>query len=221
MTTLASSLAPVIDAAAAEQHLLLHAVRWDQYEAIGALFQDRPNLRLTFDRGRLEFMTTSPEHERHKRWLGRLLEALAEELGKPIATFGSMTFKQEVLDRGFEPDDCFWIAHELQMRGKLTWDPEHDPPPDLTLEIEVSRSVLDRMSIFAAFRVPEVWRYNGEAIQVFLLGSDGQYQKSTRSPTFPNVPMDDLVRFMQPSESQDYLSVIRSFRTWLREHLGR
>jgi Uma2 family endonuclease len=222
MSVLAPTRPPLPDVApAGEQRLVLEAVSWDQYEAIGEVFRDRPSLRLTYDRGRLEFMTTSPEHERNKRWLGRLVETMAEEFGKPIAPCGSPTFKQEILDRGFEPDECFWIAHELHMRGKLTWDPEQDPPPDLILEIEVSRTAVDRMGIFAAFRVPEVWRYNGETIRVFLLGTDGKYAESATSPTFPGVPLKELVRFVQPNPSQDYLSVVRSFRTWLQEHLAK
>lgn len=222
MSVIAPFRSPLSDVLpSAEQHFVLNAVSWEQYEAIGEIFRDRPGLRLTFDRGRLEFMTTSPEHERNKKWLARLVETMAEEFGKSIATYGSATFKQALLDRGFEPDDCFWIANERQMRGKLTWDPEGDPPPDLTLEIEVSRAAINRMAIFAAFRIPEVGRYNGETIRVFLLGADGQYQENAASPTLPGVPLQELVRFLQPNPSQDYLSVIRSFRTWLQEHLAK
>jgi len=209
------------DAPPSGQRFVIDGVSWEQYEAIGEIFRDRPALRLTFDRGMLEFMTTSPEHERNKKWLGRLVEVMAEEFGKPIAPYGAMTFKQEVLDRGFEPDECFWIAHELQMRGKLSWDPEQDPPPDLMLEIEVSRTAANRMGIFAAFRVPEVWRYNGETIRVFLLVPDGKYEESQTSPTFPGVPLQELVCFLQPNATQDYLSIIRSFRNWLQEHLAK
>ena len=82
-----------------EQRLLLHDVRWDAYVAIGSALQDRP-VRMTFDRGRLEFMTTSPEHEIYKKWLVRCVETLAEEFGLVIATAGNMTFQRKDLDRG-------------------------------------------------------------------------------------------------------------------------
>jgi hypothetical protein len=29
-----------------------------------------------------------------------------------------MTFQREDLERGFEPDECFWIANEAHMRGR-------------------------------------------------------------------------------------------------------
>src|SRR2546430_11358481 len=50
----------------------------------------------------------------------------------------STLFRSQDLDRGFEPDNCYWIANEQAVRHKLTWEPEKDPPPDLMIEIEVS-----------------------------------------------------------------------------------
>src|SRR5262249_31014285 len=52
-----------VQADTGEQRLLLHGVPWSAYVAIGEALKDRPGLRLTYDRGRLEFMTLSPEHE--------------------------------------------------------------------------------------------------------------------------------------------------------------
>jgi Uma2 family endonuclease len=204
-----------------EQRLLLHDVSWPAYIAIGEALRDRAGLRMTYDRGSLEFMTHSAEHEKHKKRLARLVEALAEEFQLRIETAGNMTFQREDLARGLEPDDCFWIAHEAQVRGKLTWDPTRDPPPDLVLEIEVSRSALDRMGIYAALRVPEVWCFDGQSLRVYLLQSDGTYQPAERSPTFPQVPIQELVRFLKPSETEDYLSIIRSFHQWVRGLLQR
>ena len=108
MTTLAHSpvpSAPVLPTSA-EQHFVLHNVSWEEYVAIGHLFTDRPGLRITFDRGTLEFMTTSPRHERYKYWLGRFVDIMADELQKPYVPGGSMTFQADELERGFEPDDC-------------------------------------------------------------------------------------------------------------------
>ena len=204
-----------------EQRLLLHNISWQDYQTIGDILRDRPSLRLTYDRGSLEFMTTSSRHEVYKRWLSRLVEALAEELNIPIAPGGNVTLKREVLERGLEPDDCFWIANERRVRGKLDLDFATDPPPDIVLEIEVSRSALNRMDLYAALGIPEVWRFDGQTLQVHVLQPDRTYQAVERSPTFSLVPPAEIVRFLQPSETQDYLSVIRSFRTWVREQLAR
>jgi Uma2 family endonuclease len=206
---------------AAEQRLLLDDVDWQAYVTIGEALRDRPGLRMTYDRGRLEFMTTSPEHEIFKKWLSRFIETLAEEFNRPITTAGNMTFQREDLARALEADDCFWVAHEPQMRAKLEWDPHRDPPPDLALEIEISRSAIGRMAIYAALRVPEVWRFDGETLRVHLLQPDGTYQPAEQSPSFPGIPLAELVRFLRPSQTVDYLSVIREFRAWVREQIAR
>src|SRR5262249_41060948 len=144
MTRLAHTSAPPPPApkgpAKMEQRFMLTGIDWQTYQVMGKLLADRPGLRITYERGTLEFMTTSPKHEIYKKHFSRFIEIMAEECEKPYTSAGSMTFQKEEIERGLEADDCFWIDHEPQMRGKLTWDPDTDPPPDLALEIEVSRS---------------------------------------------------------------------------------
>ena len=203
------------------QRLILNHVRWHSYVAIGALLSDRPCLRMTYDRGTLEFMTTSPQHEIYKKRLGRLIETLAEECNLRIASAGNMTFQNEELERGLEPDDCYWIAHEANMRARLAWDAKLDPPPDLVVEIEISRSAVDRMGVYAALGVPEVWRCDGVTLRANLLQPDGGWLESEYSPTFPKIPLTDIVPFLQPSEAVDYLSMVRAFRAWVDEQRRR
>jgi Uma2 family endonuclease len=200
-----------------EQRVLLHGLSWQDYIQLGKILCDRPALRLTFDRGTLEIMVTSREHEFYKTRLGRLMEILAEEFNLPIDPGGNMTFQREELEKGLEPDNCWWIEHEEQVRGKLTWDPAVDPPPDLLLEIEVSR--LARMAIYAALRVPQVWCFDGKSLRVYLLQPDGTYRQANESPTFPGIPIAEIVRFLQPD--QDYLTVQRQFRAWAKRHRRR
>ena len=76
------------------QRVILQGVDWRSYCRIGRALADRPGLRLTYDRGVLEIMTTSPEHGRFKRLIDRLLTAWAEEMGMTMACLGSMTFKR-------------------------------------------------------------------------------------------------------------------------------
>lgn len=117
MTTLTHPpilFAPASPLAKDEQRFVISNITWQEYVKVGELFADRPALRITYDRGRLELMTTSPRHEGYKRWLGRFVETIAEELNKPLVPGGSMTFQREDLERGFELDDCFWIANEVR-----------------------------------------------------------------------------------------------------------
>jgi Uma2 family endonuclease len=213
--------APLDYRATAEPRVLLSGVGWDDYVAIGRIFHDRPSLRLTYDRGALEIMTTSPEHERVKKLLARLIETLAEEYGMEVATAGNMTFRSGDLARGLEADDCFWIAAEARMRTRDDWVAGEDPPPDLVLEVEISRSAVPRMPLYAALGVREVWRCDGETVQVHVLQPDGTYGTVEESPTFPGIRVAEMIGFLRPAERAGYLAVIRAFREWVRQRRGK
>lgn len=203
------------------RRVVLDNISWEDYLKIGAILRDRPALRLTYDRESLEIMTTSPEHEKYKMRLGRMVETLAEEFSLPLEPGGNMTFQRQDLVKGLEADQCYWIQHEAQVRGKLVWDAVVDPPPDLVMEIEFSRSVMSRLAIYAALRVPEVWCFDGENLRVYLLQADGTYKVSDRSPTFPGIDLAKMATFLKPSSGEDYLSVIRTFREWVRSVRGK
>ncbi len=83
---------------------------WQGYSKFLEAIGDRP-IRLTYDQGALEIMSPTQEHERIKTILGHLLVTLVDELGLELEAGGSMTFRREDLDRGLEPDECYWIAN--------------------------------------------------------------------------------------------------------------
>jgi Uma2 family endonuclease len=204
--------------ASRQQALRLDAVSWSQYERIGHLFQDRP-LRITFDNGRLEIMTTSAAHERHSRKIALLILVLVEELGLQMAGFGSMTFKQKPAKKGLEPDECFWIQNAAAVRSKNEIDLAKDPPPDLVLEVEISRSTLDRMSIYSALGVPEVWRCTTNNARVCHL-VNGDYMEEYRSVAFPSLHPQALLNFLRRYPDLDDIGLMRQFRTWVRKQIA-
>jgi len=201
-----------------EQRILLHNVSWQTYETLLREFDERP-IRLTYDRGDLEIMTLSHGHENYGKLTGRFVETLTEELNIAIHSGGSTTLKRELKKRGLEPDECYWIQNEPAMRGKKDFDQDNDPPPDLGIEIDITHSSLDRMAIYAALKVPEVWRFDGESFSVYRLGADGKYHLSKQSLAFPFLPLAEVLRFLRASDEQDETSLVRSFRRWVREHL--
>lgn len=202
-------------AKSAEQRLRLSDIPWATYVAYSDGLGPR-HIRVTFDRGEMEVMTLSPRHERRKKLLSRLVEALTEEMEIDIASFGSMTCRREDLTRGLEPDDCYWIQHEPQVRGRADIDLDSDPPPDLALEIEISRSTLNRMSIYAALRVLEVWRCGDDGLRVMLLTARGTYRLSGRSKAFPFLPLAEFTHFLERTDLSE-TQLLRSFRSWIRK----
>lgn len=195
--------------------VVLNAVSWNDYERVGEIFRDRP-IRLTYDQGTLEIMTTSSRHERRKALLRKMIDALAEEMRINIASYGSMTFKRKAKQKGLEPDECYWVQHETEVRGRDEITLQNAPPPDLVLEVEVSRSMLSRISIYAAFAVPEVWRCRQKAIRVVRL-VDGKYQTSECSEAFPFLNPTALLPFLNLSADVSEVEMILRFRDWVRQ----
>jgi Uma2 family endonuclease len=202
--------------APAEQRLRLSLIPWETYVLYSDGLGPR-HIRVTYDRGEMEIMTVSSKHEHKKTLLGRLVEALTEEMEIDIASFGSMTCRRKDLKRALEADESYWIANESKLRGRVDIDLEIDPPPDLALEIEISRSTLDRMAIYAALRVPEVWCSDGEDLRVFLLSSRGSYRQGDRSKAFPFLPLTEFAQFLTRTELSE-TQHLRSFRAWVRKH---
>lgn len=197
------------------QRLLLYNVDWKTYDVLLHALDER-NLRLTYDRGNLEIMALSPEHERSNDLLRLVLLVLSEELNVPLSGFGSTTFRRKDLDRGLEPDQCFFIGRVPNVRGKRQYDLTVDPPPDLAIEVEVSRSCLERMGIYAAIGVKEVWRFDGRSLEVCRLSQKGEYETADRSSYFPTVPLHDLVRFVRKGQSMIDAEFVRELRAWVR-----
>jgi Uma2 family endonuclease len=200
------------------QRQLLRHIPWDTYEFLLHELETR-HLRITYDQGELEIKTLSHEHEFWSTLLGKFVLVLTLELNIPIHSGGSTTFRRILKKKGLEPDECYWIQNERLMRGKKDFDLESDPPPDLAIEIEVTQSAPNRMRIYAALRVPEVWRFDGESIHIHLLGGTGKYKVSPTSAAFPLVPIREIERFLGASETTDETTLLRSFSAWVREKI--
>ena len=198
------------------QRFILENVSWGRYTRLLRALEDR-HLRMTYDRGVLEIMTLSFEHESTSRFLGRLVVVLTEEFDLALAPGGSTTMRRKRKMKGLEPDDCYWIAHEPAVRGKKVIDLRTDPPPDLTIEVDVTRSSLNRMAIYAKLRVPEVWRHNDEGLTFNVLNAAGEYGSAAASTMFPlPIAPADLMPFTQMRGQLDDNAIIKQFRAWLR-----
>jgi len=200
--------------------LLLDGVDWKTYTRLLRVFAERPSIRLTYDRGRLEIMSPQRKHERHVEMLGRFVIVLTEELGLPISSGRSTTYRQRRKKRGLEPDNSYWIANEAKVRNKDQIDLSLDPPPDLAHEVDVTRSSLNRMAIYAALSVPEVWREVDDVLSFHVLDGSGKYRESTESQAFPGLRPGDLQAFLAQVGQMDENALVRKFREWVRQRIA-
>jgi len=199
--------------------LVLRDVSWAEYTNLLDQWPER-RLRMDYDRGTLEIMATTLEHEDYTHAIGRLFEALTMELGVEIRGGSRLTYRREAERCGLEPDACYWIANEPQMRGRRHSDPEVDPPADLAIGVEVSRTVIARLPIYATLGFPEVWRYDGEKLTV-LLQADRTYAASPASPCLSAAPIDLLPRWNARAPVVGENAMVREFTAWVRAGMPR
>jgi len=204
----------------ANDSVVLHDVSWNEYKRLLRAFAQQRSVRLTYDRGVLEIRTHAFGHYKSSRFLGRLVETLTEELHLPIAHGGSTTLRRRRKQRGLEPDECFWIANEARVRGMVRLNLRTDPPPDLALEVDVTSSSLDRMAIYAALCVHEVWRLDVAGLTFHVLQADGKYAVSSVSRAFPAVSAVDLAGFLALLGREEENEILRQFRAWVRQRHG-
>jgi len=191
---------------------VLRDVSWERYVAL----RDDPSqmrVRMTYFHGVLELMSPSGPHERINRLLEHFLFAWCEVQSIPVASYGSTTYRHEMQEAGLEPDSCYYIEHEAEMRNREEVDLRIDPPPDLAIEVDIRAKSVGRLPIYAALGVPEVWRTNGEWLKLYLL-VDGAYAEADSSRVLPEFPLNSVLERLARRTEEDEITLIREFRTW-------
>ena len=209
----------IVESIQTDRRFVLPGVPWQTYLSLREQ-SDNKHVRMIYDRGVLEMMTPSKRHEQFGYIIGRLIDAWTEELGIDVQSCRTATFKRQDIQRGLEPDNCYYIAHESLVRNKAELDLTADPPPDLAVEIDLGSSMSDKMAIYAAFKVPEVWRYDGQKLAFYVLGPGGKYVSSHSSSNFPQLSPADIENVLQNIGSASETTMVRSFRIWVRTKIA-
>jgi Uma2 family endonuclease len=199
------------------QQLLLEDVSWQQFENILTDLGEHRAARVSYSHGYLEIMVPLPEHEKAKEIIGDIIKILLDRLNINYDSLGSTTLKSERMTQGVEPDACFYIQNQALVLGKNRLDLNIDPPPDLAVEIDLtSRTPLENYRFLG---VPELWRYGKQGLQIEVL-QDGKYVRSDSSPTFPDLPIVDLInQYVQQSQIVGSSQAIKAFKQWVKENL--
>lgn len=191
-------------------------VSWEQYSALLKALPDR-RLRHSYDRGTLEMMSPSDRHDKLKTVIGRFIEHMTISMGIRIECFGSATRRRRSVKRGLEPDETYFIANEPAMRGRFDYRPEHDPPPDLVLEVDLRRPSSRRIKIYSSLGVPEIWKYRKDEVEFLALGPDGKYSAIEQSLSFPFLTPADITRHVDRLSSEPTDDVIVAFAKWAKK----
>lgn len=202
----------------AEQRTLLENISWSTFETLLKEIGDRRGYRIAYDNGMLEIMSPLYEHENPKIRSDRFIFILAEELGIEIKSAGSMTLKRERAKKGIEPDNCYYIQNEPAVRDREELDLETAPPPDLAIEIDITSSSMNKLAIYSALRVPELWLYNGRVLKFYQL-AEREYIERDFSIAFPFVSVAEMAGFFTRTQTMGEMALLKSFRTWVKEKI--
>jgi len=153
---------------------------------------------LTYARGTLEIMTTSPRREHLKTLIARLVELHALMRGVRIIGFGSATYRREDTERGLEPDECYCIGTKKDF-------------PDLAIEVVVTRG-MNKLEVYEGLGVAEVWVYEDGRFTVYQLGAAG-YAPQPASRFFLDLDFAVLAEHMGMPDQDD---AVRAYWARLR-----
>ncbi len=198
--------------------IVLDNISWKTFQSLAIDWEARPGRKLAYDNGILEIMAPSGKYEGSKEVLGRLVETATREMGLEVLSLGQTTWKREDLLKGAEADKCLYIQNEKVVRGRDDIDLSVDPPPDLVIEIDITSSSIDKLKIYAALGVPEVWRYDGECLEIQSL-EGGEYVPRQKSTALPILTVADIENVLETRKTVGQNALFREVEVWLQARL--
>jgi Uma2 family endonuclease len=207
-----------------EQRITLRGISWDLYDRLSDAIGEDQHVRLTYDGKDLEIMTVGYRHEGLKGLVGRQVNAVTVELDIACTDGGQTTWKRPEIERGLEADDCYFFEPDKMARiaksfARKSNDVADYPNPDLAIEIDLSHSEVDRPGIYAALRVAEVWRIDGEMLTFEQLQEDGSYSPVKTSRFLPIGP-EEVTRWITDDDVVSKTAWERRLRAWIRAELA-
>jgi Uma2 family endonuclease len=187
-----------------DQHVVLRAMSWQDFEALLAIRGERSGVRMYYLDGEIEIVSPTKIHEGRKKTLARLLEIWAMESDVALNGFGSWTLKNELRETGAEPDECYIIG-----------DSTDKDVPDLVIEVEWSRATgLSKQEIYRRLGVRELWTLKGDGRLIIRMLEKGEWAEHARSKLFPKLDITWLRSFLDMSPQS---KAVRALRDSLRK----
>ncbi|GET41722.1 Uma2 family endonuclease [Microseira wollei] len=192
--------------------VIIPNISWQEFEQILEELGEKRSTRIAYSKETLEIMSPLPQHERAIVVISDLVKTLLRKQQRPWESLRSTTFKRQGI-AGIEPDDCFYIQNYRAIIGKDKIDLARDPPPDLAIESDLTSKT--ETDAYTAIKVPELWIYGAGKLVINLLQND-EYVESIASPTFPDLPITDIIpRMVERAREIGMYQVLLEFEAWL------
>ena len=219
MSTSATSYLEAIERLPDGAMLRLEGISWDQYEQLLEELVEWRGMRVSYDHGRVEILSPTFEHENYIGFISGIGRVLSEEMDIVVEAAGATAYKQERLLQGSEGDQSFYVLHATAIIGKPRIDLDFDPPPDVVVEVDITNESLSKFPIYAAFGVPEIWRYDGKRGAIYHLAGQ-EYVEAASSLSFPCLTAKAMTQFLEQSKTQGQSAALTAFRLYIRAVLG-
>jgi Uma2 family endonuclease len=86
------------------------------------------------------------------------------------------------------------------------------------VEIDITSSSLDRFAIYQALGVPEIWRYDGKALEIYILQAN-QYVAQSCSVALPPLLASDILTFLNLRQTTGENALVKQFHQWVRQQI--
>jgi len=209
-----------------DERVVIRGVDWGFYEQLADSISERCHIQVDYDGKDVEIMSPSLLHEIDKTLLSRVVELVAEECEIPFMGAGQTTWKRPDVTRGLEADESYFFhADKLDAvaagKARRSLDIADYPNPDLGIEVDMSPPKIDRPGIYAALKVAEVWRFDGERQDLVIerLKDDGTYRAVDRSSFLP-VYATEIRRWVVEEDSHDESAWARRLLAWVRAEVA-
>lgn len=200
--------------------VLMENISWSTFEALLSDLGEHGG-RLAYSGGVLEIVSPTEDHEHIGRLIGRLIEALTEELGIELKSVKSTTLKRADLEKAVEADESYYIGRESVRRKGKRMDLPREAPPDLGIEVDVTGKSLPRLPIHAALGVPEIWTWDKGKVTFRALSTSGDYEIVERSRALSMLGAEDVNHWLRRADELGETKLVQEFRAWVRKQFGR
>lgn len=181
----------------ADQRVQLHGVSWAVFLDLLARRGDASVPRMTYSNGTLELMSPSENHETIARNLDFLLGTYCVAKGIVCRARGSWTLKSGRAHKATEPDNCYILG------------PARASKPQLAIEVIWTNTGVDKLAIYHALGVREVWQWQRGKLTALTRIGDG-YETIARSALLPDIELAHLARCaMLPSFNEALAAFLR------------
>ena len=197
--------------------IVVQNIDWNLFNRISTIYNDCDFLRLSFNDNFVEIDAANKYWEKPFALLSDLVKFTCEETKTDYIEVGQTVLRDINKAKSVQTLGGFYIQNKLRLKDLLKNDSTTVVSPDLVIEVDVTSPSLDKMPIYAALGVPEVWLYKGERVEFYQLFREN-YQKIENSIALPVLSSAAANQFLQKGLIQSSSVWIKSIREWANEN---